>query len=121
MLATVELREIGVRGGISTIPTCIAVRYGLLQIALLQCHAPFILRLAYEEQKTSSSARGARGGKYRPNFYSPPNWPPRWFHFAQTAYGFTQFQNMAYLMTAITMVLRWFCYETVKIYVKMYN
>ena len=106
MLATrVELRGVGVRGGMSAIPTCIAVRHDLLHTGLLHCHAPFILRLAYEEQRTSSG-------------YPPPNCPPRWFHFAQTANGFTQFQNMACLLTVITMVLRWFCYETVKIYVK---
>ena len=44
---------------------------------------------------------GGKGGQMPPQiFLLPPQIaPPRWFQFAQTAYGFRQFQNIAYLLS----------------------
>ena len=41
---------------------------------------------------------GRKGGQMPPQIAPPPK---RGFQFAQTAYGFTQFKDMAYLLTAI--------------------
>ena len=48
-----------VRGGMSTIPACNAVRYGLLHIIDF-CHAPFILRLAFEGTRTRRRSVSAK-------------------------------------------------------------
>ena len=65
-----------------------------------------------------AALRGGGKGKCPPKFFfCPPNCPPRWFQFAQTAYGFTQFQNMACLLTVImsgfTLVLLWNCIKCI--------
>ena len=70
--------------------------HGIGKIVLFGLHLP-----GTRASAVAALGGGDKGEQMPPQIFLSPPPPPRWFQFAQTAYGFRQFQNMAYLLSVI--------------------